>query len=237
MINNMNSNNNLNNNMSCNTVNNMYNNINNNINNNYNNMNNTMNTNISCNAFNNLNNNTFNSMNNIMISNTFNNNINNNMINNNITQSSKDLKCNLFQKFQGEKDAYAFQKGIVLGLNNNQNYQRYEGNGNRIHNFNNFSSSENQSNINNKDIVNIIFSAMKGNIHSRIFNKHDTVKNMLIKFMKSVGLNEYHLDKIYFLFNAYKLNEANNQKKTIEEMGLKNGSKITIIDTKDIIGA
>ena len=78
---------------------------------------------------------------------------------------------------------------------------------------------------------------MKGNIHSRIFNKHDTVKNMLIKFMKSVGLNEYHLDKIYFLFSAYKLNEANNQKKTIEEMGLMNGSKITIIDTKDIIGA
>ena len=29
----------------------------------------------------------------------------------------------------------------------------------------------------------------------------------------------------------------NNQKKTIEEMGLMNGSKITIIDTKDIIGA
>ena len=138
-----------------------------------------------------------------------------------------------------QSNPYNIQKGIALGLNNNQNYQRYD-NGNKVHEFNKFSSNENPQNINNinkANIINIIFAAMKGNIHSRTFDKKDTIKNMLLKFMKSVGLNEYYLDKIYFLFNSSKLNNPDNQKKTIEEMGIRNGSKVTIIDVKDIIGA
>jgi len=248
-------NSNINNNMNNNFNNNMgivmdNNNANNNMNNSMynimpNNMSNIMtnfsNNNIPNNQNNNMNismiNNMPNSMNNIIITN-MNNNCNNNM-NNNMAQSSQNLKSSLYNQFKEEKNPYIIQKGIALGLNNNQNYQRYD-NGNKVHDFNKFSSTENPqviNNINKAFIVNIIFSAMKGNIHSRTFDRRDTIKNMLLKFIRSVGLSEYHLDKIYFLFNSSKLNNPDNQKKTIEEMGIRNGSKVTIIDVKDIIGA
>ena len=59
---------------------------------------------------------------------------------------------------------------------------------------------------------------------------------MLSKFLKSVGLHEYHLDNIYFLFNAVNLNTINKEQ-TLKQFGIKNTSKITVIDIKDIIGA
>jgi len=206
-----------------------------------NNMNNIMNNYPNNNIPNNQNINMINNMPNSMVINNNNmkNNFNNDMNNHTMAQSSQNLKNRLFEQFKKEKNPYNIQKGIALGLNNNQNYQRYD-NGNKVHEFNKFSSNENPQNINNinkANIINIIFAAMKGNIHSRTFDRKDTIKNMLLKFMKSVGLNEYYLDKIYFLFNSSKLNNPDNQKKTIEEMGIRNGSKVTIIDVKDIIGA
>ena len=157
-----------------------------------------------------------------------------NTINNNFNNQQFSFKEQLFQKFQNVKDPYEIQKGIALGLNNGQEYQNYVAGGNKIHNFLKNSSNDNQ--MGGFDKVNIIFAVMKGNIHSRVYNRKDTVRTMLVKFMQSVGLHEYHLNNIYFLFNAGKLNSV-NQNKTLDEIGLINGSRITVIDLKDIIGA
>ena len=78
---------------------------------------------------------------------------------------------------------------------------------------------------------------MKGNIHNRAFNKTDTIQQMLLKFIKSQGLMEKHLDNIYFLFNAINLNTLNNKNLTLEQFGIRNNARVTIIDLKNIIGA
>ena len=157
-----------------------------------------------------------------------------NTINNNFNNQQFSFKEQLFKKFQNVGDPYQIQKGIALGLNNGQEYQNYVAGGNQIHNF--LKTSSNDYQRGGFDKVNIVFAVMKGNIHSRVYQRKETVRNMLIKFIKSVGLMEYHLNNIYFLFNAGKLNSI-NQNKTLDEIGLINGSRITVIDLKDIIGA
>ena len=157
-----------------------------------------------------------------------------NTINNNFNNQQFSFKEQLFKKFQNVGDPYQIQKGIALGLNNGQEYQNYVAGGNQIHNF--LKTSSNDYQRGGFDKVNIVFAVMKGNIHSRVYQRKETVRNMLIKFIKSVGLMEYHLNNIYFLFNAGKLNSI-NQDKTLDEIGLINGSRITVIDLKDIIGA
>ena len=174
-----------------------------------------------------------------------NNNINNNNINfnanvninNNIdnSQNIQDLKKKLLNNSLSLKDPYQIQLSIALGLNNNQPYEHYVQGGNQVPAFMKQSSVENPVDGNNNKI-NVVFVVMKGNSHSRIFNQNDTIKDMLIKFIKSRGLQEYHLKDIYFLFNAVNLNTI-NQNQTLKEFGIKNGTKITIIDLKDIIGA
>ena len=157
-----------------------------------------------------------------------------NTINNNFNNQQFSFKEQLFRQFQNVGDPYQIQKGIALGLNNGQEYQNYVAGGNQIHNF--LKTSSNDYQRGGFDKVNIVFAVMKGNIHSRVYQRKETVRNMLIKFIKSVGLMEYHLNNIYFLFNAGKLNSI-NQDKTLDEIGLINGSRITVIDLKDIIGA
>ena len=193
--------------------------INNNINNNM------INNNINHNMINN----NINSNNNNM-----NNNINNN--NNNNQNNLQHLKKQLLQNSLLLKDPFKIQMSIALGLNNNKPYEHYVQGGNQVPDFMKQSSNENPNGIMLDDKVNVIFVVMKGNSHSRIFNENDTIRDMLIKFIKSCGLQEYHLKFIYFLFNANNLNTI-NQNQTLKEFGIRNGSKITILDLQDIIGA
>ena len=200
---------------------------------------------------NNINNNMFNcNINNNMI----NNNINNNMINNNISNNNnmnnninsnnnnnnqnnlKHLKKQLLKSSLSLKDPFKIQMSIALGLNNNQPYEHYVQGGIQVPDFMKQSSNENPNGIMHDDKINVIFVVMKGNSHSRIFNKNDTIRDMLVKFIKSCGLQEYHLKFIYFLFNAVNLNTI-NQNQTLKDFGIRNGSKITILDLQDIIGA
>ena len=199
---------------------------------------------------NNINNNMFNcNINNNMI----NNNINNNMINNNISNNNnmnnninsnnnnnqnnlKHLKKQLLKNSLSLKDPFKIQMSIALGLNNNQPYEHYVQGGIQVPDFMKQSSNENPNGIMLDDKINVIFVVMKGNSHSRIFNKNDTIRDMLVKFIKSCGLQEYHLKFIYFLFNAVNLNTI-NQNQTLKDFGIRNGSKITILDLQDIIGA
>ena len=199
--------------------------------------------------FNNNNNNNFNNMN---MMNNFNNNMNMNFMNNNMInqsninmnnnniynmmQNSVNFKRDLLRRSSTEKDPVKIQMKIALGLNNNRPYENYLKGGNQTPAFMKQSSSDNiPKGLDDK--INVIFQVMKGNIHNRAFNKTDTIQQMLLKFIKSLGLLEKHLDNIYFLFNATNLNTISNKNQTLVQYGIKDGSKVTIIDLKNIIGA
>ena len=209
-------------------------NINNNQFNNSMNLKNNMNFNV-----NRSNNNNMNIINNNQFSgklrqnmNQFNNNIN---INNSKAQSQKQKeKENLIKNSLKLKDPYQIQISYALGLNNNKPYEHYVAGGNQPAEFLKHSSSEKITNIDNK--INVVFTGTKGNLHTRFFNKNDKIKDMLSKFMKSVGLMEYHLKNIYFLYNACNLNTI-NQDQTLDQVGIRNGARVAIIDLQDIIGA
>ena len=200
--------------------------------------------------FNNNNNNNFNNMN---MMNSFNNNnmnmnfVNNNMINQpnmninnnniyNMMQNSVNFKKDLLRRSSTEKDPVKIQMKIALGLNNNRPYENYLKGGNQTPAFMKQSSSDNIPK-GSDDKINVVFQVMKGNIHNRAFNKTDTIQQMLLKFIKSLGLLEKHLDNIYFLFNATNLNTISNKNQTLVQYGIKDGSRVTIIDLNNIIGA
>ena len=199
----------------------------NNNNNNFNNMN-------MMNSFNNNNNMNMNFVNNNMI-NQPNMNINNNNIYN-MMQNSVNFKKDLLRRSLTEKDPVKIQMKIALGLNNNRPYENYLKGGNQTPAFMKQSSSDNIPK-GSDDKINVVFQVMKGNIHNRTFNKTDTIQQMLLKFIKSLGLLEKHLDNIYFLFNATNLNTISNKNQTLVQFGIKDGSKVTIIDMGNIIGA
>ena len=201
------------------------------------------------NTFRPINNNNFNNMN---MMNNFNNNMNMNFMNNNMInqsninmnnnniynmmQNSVNFKRDLLRRSSTEKDPVKIQMKIALGLNNNRPYENYLKGGNQTPAFMKQSSSDNiPKGLDDK--INVIFQVMKGNIHNRAFNKTDTIQQMLLKFIKSLGLLEKHLDNIYFLFNATNLNTISNKNQTLVQYGIKDGSKVTIIDLKNIIGA
>ena len=201
------------------------------------------------NTFRPINNNNFNNMNmmnnyiNNMNMNFMNNNMinqpNMNMNNNNIydmMQNSVNFKKDLLRRSLTEKDPVKIQMKIALGLNNNRPYENYLKGGNQTPAFMKQSSSDNIPK-GSDDKINVVFQVMKGNIHNRAFNKTDTIQQMLLKFIKSLGLLEKHLDNIYFLFNATNLNTITNKNQTLVQYGIKDGSKVTIIDLKNIIGA
>ena len=198
----------------------------------------------------NNNNNNFNNMN---MMNSFNNNnmnmnfVNNNMINQpnmninnnniyNMMQNSVNFKKDLLRRSLTEKDPVKIQMKIALGLNNNRPYENYLKGGNQTPAFMKQSSSDNIPK-GSDDKINVVFQVMKGNIHNRAFNKTDTIQQMLLKFIKSLGLLEKHLDNIYFLFNATNLNTITNKNQTLVQYGIKDGSRVTIIDLNNIIGA
>ena len=200
------------------------------------------------NTFRPINNNNFNNMN---MMNNFNNNMNMNFMNNNmINQSNINMNDNIYNMMQNsvnfkkdllrrsltEKDPVKIQMKIALGLNNNRPYENYLKGGNQTPAFMKQSSSDNiPKGLDDK--INVVFQVMKGNIHNRTFNKTDTIQQMLLKFIKSLGLLEKHLDNIYFLFNATNLNTITNKNQTLVQFGIKDGSKVTIIDMGNIIGA
>ena len=195
-------------------------------NNNYNN--NNLNNNLNNNIFNNncLNNNNYN--------NNYNNNLNNNIINNlnNNFNYENNLKINqmkdLFNKFNS-LDPYEFQKKIAANKNNQ----------NKNHQFNDpFHSSSKEKECDNpeEDSINIVFVMMKGNKHIKNFKNGDTIRIVLEKFVKSLDIHVNTLKEIYFLFNATNLNNINPDK-TINELGIRNFTRINVIDMKNIIGS
>lgn len=197
------------------------------------------------NNFNNINFNVMNPMfvnnmgNNNFIPNHTNNQFNNTGMNNNnnFMQNSSNLKKELLKSGLKEKDPFKIQMKIALGLNNNKAYEQYLAGGNQVAQFFKQSTIDNRPMDKMDNKINITFKTMQGNKHNRFFNKTDTIKQMLITFLESVGLKEYHLKKINFLFNATNLNTIKNEKMTIHQFGFRNYSTVTVIDLNNIIGA
>jgi hypothetical protein len=244
MNNNMNNMNNMNNNMNNMTNMNNMNNMNM-MNNNMNNMNNNMNNMNMMNNMNNMNNNmnnnnymfgmnmNMNNNNNFGMNNMYNNGMNMANYNNNCLNINM-LKC-LYEQFKNQNNGYSMQLGIALGLNNNKPYNNFLKPPSYA--FLRTSSKDNNfSNFGDPDIINVVFAAMRSNRHARVYKKSQKVNDILIGFLKSVGLNENALGKIQFIFNATNLNHVNKDV-TLQQCEVKNNSIIYVVDRTNVIGA
>ena len=158
--------------------------------------------------------------------------------NNNLCYSDPKILLmeRLFEKLKAYEDGFQIQKGIALGLNNNQQYNNYVSGGEPGFSFLTTSSVESQSKSENPEVINIIFITLKGNNHIKRYNKKDKIKNVLKSFVQSFGLTENALTKINFLYNATNLNNLRDDI-TLEEFNVVNNSRINVIDINDIIGA
>ena len=173
-------------------------------------------------------------------------NINNNMFNNmgmfnmNMPNTQKfDPKTllmeNLYNQYKFEEDPYLFQKGIALGLNNNQPYKIYVAGGNQSYDFLTKSSNDVIQN-NNLNKINIVFCTSRGTNHQRAYNENDKITDVIDNFLMSVGVSKNAKNKICFLFNAANLNNL-DKNKTLKDFKIRNNSKINVTDLNNIIGA
>ena len=189
-------------------------------------MNNNMNNNMG--MFNNIQKN-----NNIKMNNKFrNNNIGNNNNINNINNQNM-LMQDLFNQIKSLEDHYEMQKKVANFIK----FSKYVNP--KIQPLPFFSqSTAEEKNINSFDneIINVIFVMLKGNKHSKLYNKNKKIHDMLKDFVTSFGLNEKSLERIQFLYNATLLNKLPKDM-TLSKFHINNNSKINVIDMFDVIGA
>jgi len=164
----------------------------------------------------------------------------NNMFNMNMPNVEKFDQKNflmekLYNQYKFEEDPFLIQKGIALGLNNNQPYKMYIAGGNQSYDFLTKSSNDGiQNNSYNK--INIIFCTMRGSKHSRTYNPNDKIIDALESFLMSVGVSKNALSKICFLYNATNLNNL-DKKMTLNDFKIRDNAKINVTDLHNIIGA
>ena len=210
----------------------MLNNINNNISNNMDNMNN-----INNNILNNMLNNHINPMNNNMISIPSKMEIIMHLMNQN-TFMQNQIEMNnqlIFKLFQ---DNYPIPNINNLSQNNNPNFQNIN-NFNMQNNLNNNNSNESN---NTEDFPGYFGRRLAISFNTTIgtkipMNPPENIKisELLSKFMKKMKLNENLIDdKIYFLFNGFRLKKDDQRK--ISELGISNTSKIIVLDLNNTIG-
>ena len=153
-------------------------------------------------------------------------------INNGINNNYKFLMQNLFDQVKTEDDPYKIQKVMSFCMNNNKPYEKFVSGGKQMFT----TSSNDESNDNNEDMIQIVFVSMKGNKHIRKYNKNEEINSVLQKFVEGFGLNKNALKKIYFLYNAANLNSL-KENTTLKDANLINNSRINVIDINNIIGA
>ena len=208
---------------------------------------NGMNNNIGMNRTNNnigmngMNNNIgMNGMNNNIRMNGMNNNIRMNKMNNNMDFTNFMnfdffLMENLFNECKNIEDPYEIQKKMVMNnnlkkkcpINLNSNAQSLS--------FFTSSSVEN-NNKQNVDLINIHFVTMKGNSHVKTYYRFMKISDMLESFITSFGLSKDALKRVHFLFNATNLSKLDKNLK-LNEFNIVDHSKINVIDMYDVIGA
>jgi len=243
-MNGMNNNNNIgmnginNNNMRMNGMNNNNNMGMNGINNNNMGMNEMNNNNIGMSrTYNNMEMNKINN-NNIGMSRTYDN-IEENRINNNMGFNSNMnmeflLMKNILNEYQKIKDPYEVQKNIVMKMNSGKECAVLNKNNQKISFLT--SSSEDNNNDQNHDLINLHFITLKGNKHVKRYRKNMKIRDMLEHFVVSFGLSKDALMRIQFLFNATNLYKL-DKNMTLNEFNIIDHSRINVIDMYDVIGA
>ncbi len=142
---------------------------------------------------------------------------------------------NLYNQYKFEEDPFLIQKGIALGLNNNQPYKMYVAGGNQSYDFLTKSSNDYKQNKDSNKI-NIVFCTMRGTRHLRSYNPNDKIIDALESFLMSVGVSKNALSKICFLYNAANLNNL-DKKMTLKDFKIRDNAKINVTDLNNIIGA
>ena len=100
----------------------------------------------------------------------------------------------------------------------------------------------NKSNIGEKNIpisgevINLIFCATSGLKVDMPIGLNNTLQDTFIKYCQKVCVPpSLIMEKLVFFLNAEKLDSLS--KKTIGQIGLKNGTRITVLDQGNVIGA
>ena len=213
--------------------------VNNNMNNNMFNNNMGYNNNMRMNGMNNNNNNNMGmngiNNNNMGMYEMNNNDMGMNGINNNNMNMKYFLMENIFNEYQNIKDPYEIQKKIVKKMNLGKECPVYlNNNAQKISLFT--SSSVENNNNKNCNLINIHFVTMKGNSHIKQYNKFMKIRDMLEDFVISFGLSKDALRRIQFLYNAtnlYKLEEN----LSLDEFNICDHCRINVVDMFDVIGA
>ena len=106
----------------------------------------------------------------------------------------------------------------------------------------NDNNNYNKANIGEKNIpisgevINLIFCATSGLKVDMPIGLNNTLQDTLIKYCQKIGVPPSLIGtKLVFLFNAEKLDPLS--KKTIGQIGFKNGTRITVFDQYNVIGA
>ncbi len=106
----------------------------------------------------------------------------------------------------------------------------------------NDNNNYNKANIGEKNIpisgevINLIFCATSGLKVDMPIGLNNTLQDTLIKYCQKIGVPPSLIgEKLVFFLNAEKLDSLS--KETIGQIGLKNGTRITVLDQGNIIGA
>ena len=167
-------------------------------------------------------------------------NINNMMINNpNIGLSNREMIINLLNQNNEMMNQISMNNNLIIQLMNNPNYFYWQNNMiNNINSFNNIDNNQNEEdyfpgNINTR--YDILFALDKG-LKTKIRTPVDVkVRDLLLAYARAMKVDIKYLgEKIFFLFNGYKINK--NEEKTIIQFDLHNRSIITVVDSSNLIG-
>ena len=139
---------------------------------------------------------------------------------------------------------------VYQSIQSNNNYNI---NNNNINNINNYNNNNNKPNLNQTvrlkkvtfmDIfpekfeqkMNIFFQTPEGHKINVLVPVTAKMKDVLIKFVTKIGLTENDIDNtIIFIYSARKIKK--NENRTLNEMGILNGSIIITMDKSGVLGA
>ena len=166
---------------------------------------------------------------------TMQNNMNNSNNNNNfISKKPSSKMIPVFQSLQSN--------------NNYNNFNNYNSNFNNIYNNNYNKSNLNQTvklkSVSFMDIFpeklgrkfNIFFQTPEGHKITVLVPETAKTKDVLVKFVSKIGLTENDIDNtIIFIYSARKIKK--NENRTLNEMGILDGSIIITMDKSGVLGA
>ena len=152
-------------------------------------------------------------------------NLNNDVMNYNLMLTWMNMYPNLFMIYQN----------AIYQSNNNNYYPSYQaGNQNNINNNNN--TTLNIAYNDNSPKINLVFVAQRGTKMNVICSYNTELKTIFSEYIKRLGLDpKLNNSGILFLYNG--ANYSPNDGRRVQDLNMKSGDRIVVIDTKYILGA